>query len=146
MKKKLTQKEEYLKASRWEPMVYRPELPEGWHAEEQQIDSKRSSISFVKYGRTHHNGKLEKIYIVFIEFNKLHWRNIDFSYQYTIRGGRHAKPGEIIAYFKDIRSAEKHLLWMCQETDKWLEQVNSPETIRSYDKKMDLIRKAIEQQ
>jgi hypothetical protein len=143
MKRQLTQKQQYEKASRWEPLVFRPELPEGWRGEEQQIDAERSLISFVKEERVHHNGKPEKIYIVFIEFNQLHWRNIDFSYQYTVRGGRHAKPGETIAYFKDLKSAEKHIKWMCQETDKWLEQVNSPETIRAYDKKLEAIKKTL---
>jgi hypothetical protein len=129
------------KPTYWEPLVYRPSLPEGWFVEEQFGDSKAERTTFVKYGKVHHNAEPTKIYVVFIEFNEKH-RNSP-EYGFTVRGGRNAKPDEDLYYFKDLKSAGEYLRYVCETTDKWLEDVNSPATIAAYEKKIaNLIRTA----
>lgn len=120
--------------SQWESTLFRPILPEGWFVEEQLEDSRRSLITFVKWGRIHHKAELSKIYVVFCEFNPYHTKKPRFDY--TVRGGRNAKPGEELYYFNDLKAAENQIRYICESTDRWLEEVNSPQTIAAYERKL----------
>jgi hypothetical protein len=121
-------------SSYWESTLFRPILPEGWSVEEHLEDSRRSLITFIRWGRIHHKADLSKVYVVFCEFNPNHKNKP--NYGYTVRGGRNAKPDENLHYFKDIKSAEKYILYLCETTDRWLADVNSPETIAAYERKI----------
>jgi hypothetical protein len=118
----------------WESMIYRPELPDGWVMEEQLEDSRRSLITFVKWGKIHHNAPLSKLYVVFCEFNPNHPKKP--AYKYSVRAGRYSKPNEDVHHFNDLRKAERHIRFICETTNQWLEEVNSPQTIAAYEKKL----------
>lgn len=118
----------------WESMLYRPALPDGWSVEEQLEDSRRSLITFVRWGRIHHKAELSKIYVVFCEFNPNHKNKP--KHKYTVRGGRYAKPDEDLHYFNDLKSAEKYIQFLCETTDRWLEDINSPATVSAYEKRI----------
>jgi hypothetical protein len=112
---------------RFEPLIYRPELPEGWSVQE-QIDGVRNNyITFVKWGKIHHNAEPQKIYVVFCEFKPGEW-----SFNYTVRGGRHAKPDENLKRFVDLKSATDYLIYIMESTDRWLEEINSEKYIKAY--------------
>jgi hypothetical protein len=120
----------------WEALIFRPILPDGWVVEEQLTSDRISSISFIKWAKKHHKANPEKIYIIFNEFN-LHSDRNSVKYQYTVRGGRFVKPSEELRYFTDLKSAENYILHLCESTDKWIEEVNSEETIRAYEKRFE---------
>jgi hypothetical protein len=121
-------------SSYWESTLFRPVLPEGWYVEEQLEDARRSLITFVRFGRIHHKAEPSKIYVVLCEFNPNHKNKP--KYNYTVRGGRNAKPSEDLHYFDDLKSAEKYIRYLCETTDSWLEDVNSPEVEAAYDRKI----------
>lgn len=125
----------------WEPIVLRPNLPEGWYVEEQLGRARNERTTFVRYGKIHHCAEPQKIYVVFIEFNRNHK---DRDYRFTVRGGLNAKPDGRPYYFTSIKDAEDCVRFLCQTTDQWLEDVNSPSAIEAYNKQVKAIRKMIE--
>ena len=112
---------------RWEPIIYRPNVPEGWYVQEQNDGIESNYISFVKFCKIHHNAKPEKLYVIFHEFAPG-----TEKYLFTIRGGRHAKPDESMKYFTDIKSAEAYLIYVMESTDRWIEEINSEKYIKEY--------------
>jgi hypothetical protein len=124
----------------WESLLYRPNLPEGWSVETQQDDFRKSTISFIRYGKVHHTAEPQKIYVVFVENNMNH--RIKPNHRYSVRGGRNAKPDESIHKFNSLKEAEKYIFYLMECTDRWIEDVNSPQTVAAYEKKIaDHIRR-----
>ena len=111
----------------WEALVFRPSLPEGWIVEEQQINDISSSISFIKWGKKHQNSEPEKFYVVLNEFNPYNVKNTN-RIQFTVRGGRYVKPSGDLKSFSNIKSAEDHIIKLCESTDKWLDRINLNES------------------
>jgi hypothetical protein len=118
----------------WDSTMFRPALPEGWFVEEQLDDSRRSLTTFVRWGRIHHKAEPSKIYVVLCEFNPYYKGKPKCNF--TVRGGRNAKPSEDLYHFDDLKSAEKYIRYLCETTDSWLADVNSPETIAAYERKI----------
>lgn len=112
---------------RFEPMIYRPQLPEGWYVEEQNDKASNSNISFVKKMKTHHNGQPEKVYVIFCEFAPG-----TEKWNYTVRGGRKAKPDETMKFFTDLKDATAYLIYVMESTDTWCEEINSEKYIKAY--------------
>jgi hypothetical protein len=111
----------------WEPLVFRPERPAGWEVLE-QIDGVRNSyISFYRWGKIHHNGEPQRIFLIFCEF-----KPGTQNYSYSVRGGRHAKPDESLKQFKDLKSATDYLIYAMESTDRWIEEINSEKYVKAY--------------
>jgi hypothetical protein len=128
--------------SYWEPLIFRPMLPEGWYVEEQLGSARNERTTFVRYGKIHHTAPPTKIYVVFIEFNQNYGNSPD--YRFTVRGGLHAKPNSELNYFTSIKEAEACIRFLCETTDQWLADVISPEAVEAYDKKINAIKKMVE--
>jgi hypothetical protein len=122
--------------ARFEPMLYRPNLPQPWYFQEQLDRANNSYISFVRMAKVHHKGELEKIYATFCEFPEG-----TESFRYTVRGGRNAKPDIKTRHFNDIESAEAFLISIMESTNAWVEEINSPAYIKSYE---DTINKQVQ--
>ena len=122
----------------WEPLIFRPKTPSGWHVLEQIDGVKNNYISFYRWGKIHHNAEPSRIFAVFCEF-----KPGTQNYLYTVRGGRHARPDESLKYFKDLKSATDYLIYIMESTDKWLEEINSEKYIKAYN---DRIAKLVAEQ
>jgi hypothetical protein len=129
---------------RWEALTVRPIIPGGWDVIEQRGGSRYEETSFVRWGKKHHLGESESFWIVLCEFNMNHWANENLPYRFTVRGGRHVKPSEEIRYFKKLKEAVDYILYLAESTNAWINEVNSPEAIARYDKKIADIRKMLE--
>jgi hypothetical protein len=116
------------KTAKWESMLFRPELPQHWSCQEQLDKPGQSYISFVRHGKIHHNDEARKIYVVFCEFEPGL-----YPYRYTVRGGRHVKPEEKLKYFNDIKSAKNYMIYLMENTNRWINEVNDPKTVRAYE-------------
>lgn len=120
----------------WEPLIFRPKLPKGWSVL-QQIDSiDNSYISFIRWGKVHHRGDPQMIFVVFSEYNPE-----KESLIYRVRGGRKVQPEETLKKFKSLKDATDYLIFLMKSTDTWLEEINSPEYIEAYDKKIEKLIK-----
>ena len=115
-------------------MIYRPILPEGWSVEEQLEDSRKSIITFIRWGKVHPKAELSKIYVVFCQFNPYYKK--EFSYKYSVRGGMNAKPMEELRHFNDLKLAEDYIIHLCNSTNQWLDEINSPEAAIEYERKV----------
>ena len=127
----------------WEGITHRPYLGEEWKCLEQQSQVRYSGTSFVRWGKQHHNGEPVRFWIVFNEFNVNHWSNHNLGYAYTVRGSVNTKPELGLKYFHTLKEATDFMVYIAESTDKWIESVNSEETIKAYDKKLaDIIKMA----
>ena len=127
----------------WEGITHRPYLGEEWKVLEQQSQVRYSGTSFVRWGKAHHNGEPVRFWIVFNEFNVEHWSNHNLGYTYTVRGSVNTKPELGLKYFHTLKEATDFMVYLAESTDKWIESVNSEETIKAYDKKLaDIIKMA----
>jgi hypothetical protein len=116
------------KEQKWESLLFRPELPEHWSCQEQLDRPGQSYISFVRWGKLHHNAEASKIYVVFCEFEPGM-----YDYRYTVRGGRNVKPEEKLKYFNDLKSAKSYMNFLMHGTNRWLDEINDPKYVRSYE-------------
>lgn len=112
--------------------MLRPKCPEGWGVLEQIEDTTSSYTSFTKWAKIHHNGEPQRIFVVFCEFNPAK----NPTAKFTVRGGRHAKPDESLKRFDNIKDAQAYLLYVMESTDKWIEEINSPQYIEAYNKRI----------
>ncbi len=126
------------KQVKWESLLFRPELPENWFCQEQLDSPGQSYISFVRHAKIHHNDEARKIYVVFCEFEPG-----TYSYRYTVRGGRNVKPEEKLKYFNDLKAAKNYMIYLMENTNRWVDEINDPKTIRSYENN---IRKMVDAQ
>jgi hypothetical protein len=117
--------------SRWNEIIHRPKLPEGWSCIEQQSSRKAATTSFVRWGKLHHNGEPERIWVVFVEHNPEY-----FSTPYVVRGGLHAKGPSGLNYFQDLKTATECLVSIMEATDRWIEEINSEKYIKAYNDKI----------
>jgi hypothetical protein len=134
------------KEKRWEAQIIRPIIPGGWDVLEQRGCSRYEETSWVRWGKKHHLGESERFWIVLCEFNPEHWANKNMSYRYTVRGGRHTKPSEDLRYFQNKKQALDYIMYLAESTNAWLNEVNSPETIAKYDKRIAEIKKLVAKQ
>jgi hypothetical protein len=128
----------------WEGITHRPFLGEQWKCLEQQTQSKYSGTSFVRWGKAHHNGDPVSFWIIFNEFNMNYWTNKNLGYTYTVRGSVNTKPTTGLKYFHTLKEATDFMVYLAESTDKWIESVNSEETIKAYDKKLAEISKSLD--
>ena len=123
----------------WNEIIHRPQLPEGWSVIEQQTSLKCSTTNFIRWGKTHHNGQSERIWVVLVEHNPEY-----YSTPFVVRGGLHAKGPSGLNYFHDIKSATECLVTIMEATDRWIEEINSDKFIKSYNDKIEIQVKAQE--
>jgi len=122
--------------------IYRPKLPEGWDVLEQLTNGKNSYISFYRWGKIHHNGESQRIFICFHEFSP--YTNPGITYKYTIRGGRHIIPEQKIRRFDNLKDATTYLVYLMESTDRWINEINSQSYIDSYNRKISkLVAEAV---
>jgi hypothetical protein len=126
------------KSTKWESTLFRPELPEHWSCQEHLDKPGQSYISFTRWGKVHHNDVPRRIYVIFCEFEPGL-----YEYNYTVRGGRFVNPSDTLKYFKDIKSAKNYMTYLMENTNRWLDEINDPKFIRSYDAN---IKKQVEAQ
>jgi hypothetical protein len=124
----------------WESLVFRPELPVGWSCLEQTESTRSSSTSFIRWGQSHHNGEPRRFFIVFVEFNTNHPSNEGIGYSYTVRGDRDTKPSPQLRYFNTLKDAENYMVYLMESTDRWIEEITSPEYIEAYNKKLEILK------
>jgi hypothetical protein len=125
----------------WNPLVFRPELPEGWKVIEQRGSAKYEETSFVRLGYGHHNEPEPRMFwVIFCEFNTNHVDNSHISYRYTVRGGNDIKPNSKIRYFKELEDAEKYMVYLMEATDRWIKEINSPKYIDAYNKRIEALK------
>jgi len=110
--------------------MYRPKVPTGWGVLEQLENTENSYISFYRWGKIHHAAEPGRVFAVFCEFNPHSDKAPNF--RYSVRGGRNAKPDEHLKTFNDIKDATAYLLYIMESTDRWIDEINSPSYIKSY--------------
>ena len=126
----------------WEPITLRPKnLPTEWKCLQQNAAVRHCETSFLRSAKIHHLGQPENIWACFVEFNKEHHDNLTLKYNYTVRGGRNAKPSEEVKYFIELKDAVNYLIFIMETTNKWVDEVNSDTTIKAYDKRLLEIKK-----
>jgi len=141
----ITSKIENMKIKKqWEFLLFRPKLPEGWSCLEQTESVRSSSTSFTRWGLSHHNGELKRFFVVFTEFNLDHPSNTDTGYSYTVRGCNDTKPNPQLRYFNTLKDCENYMLYLMESTDRWIEEITSPEYIDEYNKKLEILKAKIE--
>ena len=126
----------------WEPMVFRPKLPDGWDCFEQRGIVRYAETTYNRRGRDHHNATEDRnFFVVFNEFDVDHHANKGIFYVYTVRGGDDVKPNTDLRYFKHLKDAENYMVYLMESTDRWLEEVHSQKTIDAYNKRIaDLVK------
>lgn len=128
--------------SSWEPIIYRPNLPEGWKCIEQRGTVNYSQTSFVRWGKIHPKSEEKRLWIVFNEHNP--YEDINYRMpRYSVRGGRDIPKGRL-KKFESIKEATSYLLFLMSETDQMLSEINSQKNIDSYDKKIKDIKIQLE--
>ena len=126
----------------WEPLTLRPaNVPLEWKCIQQNTAVRHSETSFARSAKIHHLGQPENIWACFVEFNPDHHDNQSLKYNYTVRGGRNAKPSQEVKHFVDLKDAINYLIFVMESTDKWIAEVNSDATILAYEKRMLEIKK-----
>ena len=131
---------------RWEAQTIRPLIPGGWDVLEQRGSSRYEETSFVRWGKAHHLGEPRRFWIVLCEFNTDHWANQNMGYRFTVRGGRDIKPSEELRYFRNQKEAVDYILYLAESTNAYIHEVNSPEVIAKYDKRIAEIKKLVAKQ
>jgi len=128
----------------WEPIVYRPELPEGWEVIEQRGSVRSCQTSFIKWGKSHHNAEPKRYWVLFNEFNMNFYENEGVP-RYSVYGGRDIPNGRL-KKFNSLKDAEAYLFYLMNETDKSLEEINSKKTVDAYNKKISDIKTRLEKE
>jgi len=116
--------------SDWDAIILRPILL-GWHVEEQITNSRSSTTTFVREAKLHHRAQPSKIYIVFYEFNR---RVLPGEPKFRVKAGRNVQPEEGLHSFNSLKPAIDYINFLVDSTNRWIEQINSPETIEEYEK------------
>ena len=130
----------------WEPLTLRPaNTPTDWSCKLQNSGVRHCETSFVRSGKLHHLSEPTQLWVVFIEFNPDHWENATLKYKYTVRGGRNVKPSEDVKHFVDLKDATNYLIFLMESTDKWLSEINSDSTIRTYERRLLELKKQLNQ-
>ncbi len=132
------------KRYRWEPIIYRPQLPDGWDCIEQIGNSLSCRTSFVRFGRIHHTDEPRRLWVSIIEFNPNRKEN-DHLLRYAVRGGLHIPNGKL-KKFHNLKDAEAYLIYLINGTDMMIDQVNSKKSIDSYNKRMSEIKNRLEKE
>jgi len=120
--------------SEWDAIILRP-IMIGWNVEEQITNSRTSTTTFVKMGKIHHRAEPSKIYITFYEFNR---RTMPSEPRFRVKAGRNVQPCEGLHSFNDLKSATDYITYLADSTDRWIEKVNSDETVTAYEKRFPL--------
>lgn len=121
---------------KWEPLFFRPQLPKGWQVFEQRGSVAYEETDFIRWGKVHHNGQPQRVWVLFNEFNMDHPDYRGNSYQYTVKGGDFVQPDTHLRYFSKLKDAENYMIYLMECTDRWIEQINSPEYIEAYNQKI----------
>lgn len=126
----------------WEPLIFRPELPEGWSCIEQRGGTRSCETSYIRWGFGHHNEtEQRRFWVVFNEFNPDHWGNRDLGYNFTVRGGNDIKPDAKLRHFKKLKDAENYMIFLMESTDRWLSEINSEAYINTYNRRIENLKK-----
>lgn len=120
--------------TRWEPIIYRPQLPNGWECIEQRGSVTSCQTSFIRWGTVHHKAEPKTFWVLFNEFDKERMENSTLPL-YSVSGGRDI-PGGKLKKFNNLKDAESYMFYLMHETDKMLEELNSSKTIAAYNKKI----------
>ena len=121
----------------WEPIVFRPVLPAKWECLEQSGNYQVSFTNYTRWGKKHHNGENERLFVVFNEFNPYSSQNENLGYRYSVRGGNDIKPNGKLRFFNSLKDAEDYMIYLMESTDIWLNEINSSEYIQNYNAKIE---------
>jgi len=120
-----------IKNARWEAIIHRPLLPEGWKCLEQLDRPQTSYISYSKIDKTHHNAQPDRLMVIFCQYAPG-----TTDHQYSVRGGRNIKPSESLKFFNDLKSATDYMVFLMESTNTWLKEINSEKYINAYNAKI----------
>lgn len=128
--------------SNYEYMIFRPKLPQGWDCLEQTENARSASTSYTRWGKSHHNGEDRRFFVVFCEMNPFNYKNHKIGYKYTVRGGNDIKPNNAkLRFFNNLKDAENYMIYLMECTDRWISEINAPEYIADYNKKIEALIK-----
>ena len=132
-----TEKEIANLAPIWRAEILKPELPEGWKIETQMDSADNKYVTFIRYGKVHHNAELSKFYVIFYQIERP-----GKSDKFTVRAGNHVEPQGMQTFY-DLKTALNYAVMVMETTDRKLEALLDPAVIEAYNQK---IAKAVEDQ
>lgn len=109
----------FSKTRNYEYRIFRPILPPGWEIMEELSNVHSKHTSVYKMGKLHPQGEPQRIFVIFGEYNP-HGNIIS---NFTVRGGRYAKPDEDLRKFENYKDAESYFLHILDSTDRWLTEI-----------------------
>jgi len=114
----------------WRADIIKPKLPEGWHIETQMDSFEHKYVTFIRYGKIHHNAELSKFYVIFYQIERP-----GKSDKFTVRAGNHVEPQGLQTFY-DIKSALDYTVFVMETTDRKLEALLDPALIEAYNQKI----------
>lgn len=121
----------------WRTELMTPKLPEGWKIETQMDSFDNKYVTFIKYGKVHHNAEPSKFYVVFYQIERPGKTD-----KFTVRAGKGAEPQGLQTFY-DMKSAMDYTIFVMETTDRKLEEIVDQKTIDAYNLK---ISKLVEEQ
>ena len=132
-----TEKEIANLAPIWRADILRPELPPEWRIETQMDSVDNKYVTFIRYGKIHHNAEVSKFYVIFYQIERP-----GKSDKFTVRAGNHVEPQGMQTFY-DLKTALNYAVMVMETTDRKLEALLDPALIEAYNQK---IAKAVEDQ
>jgi hypothetical protein len=121
----------------WRADLLKPKLPEGWSIETQMDSFDHKYVTFIRYGKIHHNAEPSKFYVIFYQIERP-----GKSDKFTVRAGNHVEPQGLKTFY-DLKSALDYAIMVMETTDRKLEALLDPAYIEAYNQR---IAKAVEDQ
>jgi hypothetical protein len=114
----------------WRADVLKPKLPEGWKIETQMDSFDHKYVTFIRYGKIHHNAESSKLYVVFYQMERP-----GKSDKFTVRAGNHVEPQGMQTFY-DLKSALDYAVMVMETTDRKLEALLDPAVIEAYNQRI----------
>lgn len=114
----------------WRADALKPKLPEGWSIETQMDSVDHKYVTFIRYGKVHHNAELSKFYVIFYQIERP-----GKSDKFTVRAGNHVEPQGMQTFY-DLKSALDYTIFVMETTDRKLEALLDPALIEAYNQRI----------
>jgi hypothetical protein len=129
------------KLAKWEPISINPIIPKEWKIRERRGYIRTCQTSFSRMGVKHPAQQIkEEFWVLFNEFDMDHHQNKNLGFKYSVKGGNHVKPDENLRYFNRLRDAENYIIFLMESTDRWIDEISSPESLESYEKRIEFMK------